>query len=92
MVAGEGDEKHKGWILSDPDAFEESVCAEGICIVVDGSAAKGVKKGVNKDVVRKIEKSGGGSAGLVDRETVKTLVTRSLQRWEEVRDVLERAG
>lgn len=92
IVTGEEEESQKGWILSDPDAFEDSVCVEGICIVVDGSAAKGVKKGVNSDVLRKIEKSGGGSAGLVDREAVKMLVGRSLERWEEVRGVLERAG
>lgn len=87
VVASSNDDKH-GWILSDPDAFEESVCAESICIVVDasqGASAKG-------DVVRRIEKSGGGKAGLVDRDVIKTLVKRSVERWQVWKDVLGRAG
>lgn len=64
------------WVLSDPDAFEESVCRESVCVVVEGG------KGV---VVRRIEKSGGGVVG---RETMKGLIRRAGERWSEVNGAL----
>ncbi|KAF2017457.1 ribosomal protein S5 domain 2-like protein [Aaosphaeria arxii CBS 175.79] len=69
------------WILSDPDAFEESVCKESVCVVVDCSAAgaSASRKGsTDGAVVRKIEKSGGTVVG---REDMKVLVGRSAERW-----------
>ena len=89
VVAGGEQQQKKGWILSDPDAFEESVCAESICVVVDASQSGGSAK---DSVIRKIEKSGGGKAGLVDREVVKTLVKRSVERWQVWKDVLGTVG
>lgn len=65
------------WTLSDPDAFEEAVCDESVCVVVD----EGGK------VVRRIEKSGGGIAG---REEMKGLVRRAGERWREVDGALRR--
>lgn len=67
------------WVLSDPDAFEEGVCRENLCVVVDASEGK---KGV---VLRRIEKSGGGVVG---REEMKGLVKRAGERWKEVERVL----
>ena len=69
-------------VLSDPDAFEEGVCRESVCVVVDG--AKG-KKGSIDAVVRRIEKSGGG---VVDGDTMKGLVKRAIDRWSEVEAAL----
>jgi exosome complex component RRP43 len=66
------------WVLSDPDAFEEGVCRESVCVVVD---AEGSKTGTRSAVVRRIEKSGGGVVG---REQMKGLVKRALDRWVEV--------
>lgn len=79
------EERNKGdveWVLSDPDAFEESVCRETACVVVD--ASKG-KKSTKDAVVRKIEKNGGGVVG---REELKILVKRSIDRWAEVQQAL----
>lgn len=64
------------WTLSDPDAFEEAVCGESVCMVVD----EGGK------VVRRIEKSGGGVVG---REEMKQLVRRAGERWKEVDGALK---
>lgn len=65
------------WVLSDADAFEESVCAETVCVVVDGADAGGA--------VSRIEKSGGGVVG---REEMKGLVQRAKKRWVEVTRLL----
>lgn len=82
---GEGEEIN--WVLSDPDAFEESVCRESVCVVVDCSAGRGSKgkKGPKDAVLRRIEKSGGG---VVDREVMKALVKRAIERWGVVEKVL----
>lgn len=58
------------WVLSDPDAFEEGVCRESVCVVANNG----------KQVVR-IEKSGGGVVG---REGMKALVKKAGKRWSEV--------
>ncbi|PVH97961.1 hypothetical protein DM02DRAFT_484863, partial [Periconia macrospinosa] len=76
-----GDGDH--WVLCDPDAFEESVCREGVCVVVD--CGKGKKAGPGDMVVRRVEKSGGGVVG---REEMRGLVKRAVERWEVVRKVL----
>lgn len=73
-----GEEDEVDWVLSDPDAFEESVCREGVCVVVDCSAGK---RGAKDGIVRSVEKSGGG---VVDREMMKGLVKRAVDRWVEV--------
>jgi exosome complex component RRP43 len=68
------DEGDVQWVLSDPDAFEESVCRESVCVVVDGMGK-----------VARIEKSGGGVVG---REGMKELVKMAGERWREVKDAL----
>ncbi|PSN63727.1 hypothetical protein BS50DRAFT_576342 [Corynespora cassiicola Philippines] len=85
-VEDEDDEEGRSWVLSDPDAFEESVCRETVCVVVDCSEGK---KGTKDLIVRKIEKSGGG---VVDRDMLKGLVKRAADRWGVVQKaVLENA-
>lgn len=71
--SGEDDES-VDWLLSDPDAFEEGVCKESACVVVDCS---GGKKG-KASVVRRVEKSGGTVVG---REEMRELVARAVERW-----------
>ncbi|KAL6710648.1 hypothetical protein ACN47E_007705 [Coniothyrium glycines] len=78
----DGEEEQHDYVLSDPDAFEEGVCRETVCVVVD--VAKG-KKSIGDAVIRRIEKSGGG---VVDRDAMKGLVKRAIDRWAEVQGVL----
>jgi exosome complex component RRP43 len=66
---GDGED---GLVLNDPDAFEESVCRESVCVAVD--------KSKGRVDLRKVEKSGGG---VVDREILKSLVKRAGERWDE---------
>jgi exosome complex component RRP43 len=73
----DGDEE-VDWVLSDPDAFEEGVCRETVCVVVD---CGGGKKGTKDAVIRRVEKSGGGVVG---REMMGGLVKRSIDRWGAV--------
>lgn len=77
-----GDEEDTNWVLSDPDAFEEPVCRESVCVVVDCSAGK---KGTKDAILRRIEKNGGG---VVDRDLVKGLVKRAVDRWAAVEKAL----
>jgi len=65
------------WVLSDADGFEEGVCAETVCVVVEGAGKDGV--------VARVEKSGGGVIG---REEMKELVERAKKRWIEVTRLL----
>ena len=69
-------------LLSDPDAFEEGVCRESVCVVVDCSAGSGAKDAL----VRRVEKSGGGVVG---REQMGALVKRAVDRWSVVKSALE---
>ncbi|OAL51133.1 exoribonuclease family protein [Pyrenochaeta sp. DS3sAY3a] len=78
----EGEDASVEWVLSDPDAFEEGVCRETVTVVVDGSFGG---KGAKDVVVRRIEKSGGA---VVDREVMRALVERAIERWELVRRVI----
>ncbi|CBX93417.1 similar to 3' exoribonuclease family protein [Plenodomus lingam JN3] len=85
--AGQRDEDSRAaghWILSDPDAFEESVCTETVCLVVDGRG--GGEAGV---VLRRVEKSGGAVVG---RRELAGLVDRAGARWREVFAGLGRDG
>lgn len=77
------DGKPDSWVLCDPDAFEESVCRESVCVVVDCGGAG--KAGPNDAVVKRIEKSGGGVVG---REEMRGLVKSAVERWQSVRKVL----
>jgi exosome complex component RRP43 len=70
---GDRDGEGKSWVLSDPDAFEESVCRESVTVIVDCSTSA-------KGQIRKIEKSGGG---VVERDVMEMLVKRTVQRWKE---------
>ncbi|KAF2465905.1 uncharacterized protein BDR25DRAFT_306401 [Lindgomyces ingoldianus] len=81
----EDGDKGPDWVLSDPDAFEEGVCREGVCIVLDCSDRRKKARGQ----IRRIEKSGGG---VVDRDVMKDLVTRSFERWAVCERVLRGVG
>ena len=85
VFEGQGEDaqdEQRDWVLSDPDAFEEGVCRESVCLVVDVSEGK---KGAKDAVIRRVEKSGGG---VVDREMMKGLVKRAIDRWAVVEGVL----
>ncbi|KAK7192433.1 hypothetical protein DPSP01_009743 [Paraphaeosphaeria sporulosa] len=73
-----GEDEEADWVLSDPDAFEESVCRESVCVVVD---CTGGNKGTKDGILKRLEKSGGG---VVDRDVMKGLVKRAVDRWQEV--------
>ncbi|KAF2848785.1 hypothetical protein T440DRAFT_453695 [Plenodomus tracheiphilus IPT5] len=77
----DGEEGVRDWVLSDPDAFEEGVCKEVVCVVVDGGEG-----GKGDVVIRRVEKSGGGVVG---REEMRGLVERAGKRWREVRGLLD---
>ena len=78
-------ERQKGgqsaWVLADPDDFEEGLCAEGVTVVVDE------RKGAMK--VLRIEKGGGGFAGVTEMEECVRLAG---ERWREWKDVLGALG
>lgn len=74
----EGEEEGRDLVLSDPDAFEESVCKERVCVVVDCSEGE-------KAIIRRVEKSGGG---VVERAVLRGLVERARANWAVWRDVL----
>ncbi|KAL1970362.1 hypothetical protein VTN77DRAFT_5522 [Rasamsonia byssochlamydoides] len=73
--------KPKRWILADPDGFEESLCQERICIVVDQDP-----KAPQKTKIVSMEKNGGISVG---KEELRQLVDVSAQRWAQVKGILE---
>lgn len=75
-----GQEDEVNWVLSDPDAFEESICRESVSVVVDCS---GGKKGTKDGILKRLEKSGGGIA---DRQGMKALIKRAVDRWTEVNE------
>ncbi|PGH08668.1 hypothetical protein AJ79_05950 [Helicocarpus griseus UAMH5409] len=78
---GDGDrEKPQRWILADPDAFEESLCSEKVCVVVDKDGDGGKVK------ILGLEKNGGLAVG---RHEVRELVDLAAERWEEWRGVFE---
>jgi len=65
------------WVLADPDAFEEELCSETVCVVVDCS-------GSGKSRICKIEKSGGC---VLERSTMRELVTQAEKRWTDWKEV-----
>ncbi|KAF2259068.1 ribosomal protein S5 domain 2-like protein [Lojkania enalia] len=69
------------WVLSDPDAFEESVCRETVCVVVDCSDKKAR--------IRTVEKNGGG---VVDRDVMRALIKRAVERWSDCERALSEKG
>ncbi|EQL35244.1 hypothetical protein BDFG_02999 [Blastomyces dermatitidis ATCC 26199] len=68
-----GDGRPRRWILADLDGFEESLCAERVCVVVDKEAGGSVK-------ILKLEKNGGLAVG---RREMRELVELAAGRWEE---------
>ncbi|EEH35119.1 3' exoribonuclease family protein [Paracoccidioides lutzii Pb01] len=75
-VGGEG--RPRRWILADPDAFEESLCAERVCVVVDKGRDGEVK-------IWKLEKNGGLAVG---RREVRELAELATGKWEEWKGLL----
>ncbi|KAF2447144.1 hypothetical protein P171DRAFT_355360 [Karstenula rhodostoma CBS 690.94] len=73
-----GEAEEADWVLSDPDAFEETVCRESVCVVVDCTVGN---KGTKDGILKSLEKSGGD---VVDRDAMKGLVKRAVDRWAEV--------
>ncbi|ORY18712.1 exoribonuclease family protein [Clohesyomyces aquaticus] len=82
---GDATEGTEDWVLSDPDAFEEGVCQESVCVVVDCVGGRGS----GQEQIRRIEKSGGGVVG---REEMRGLVKRSVDRWTICEGVLKGVG
>ncbi|KAF2749128.1 hypothetical protein M011DRAFT_384794, partial [Sporormia fimetaria CBS 119925] len=78
VFEGQGDEKGRWWMV-DPDAFEESVTRESVCVVVDGEEG-------GKTVIKRVEKSGGGA---VDRGVLKEMVERARERWSVWKGLIE---
>ncbi|EFQ98339.1 3' exoribonuclease [Nannizzia gypsea CBS 118893] len=74
------DETYDKWVLADPDAFEESLCPERVCIVVDLTSPKSLVK------IVKLEKNGGFYVG---KEEMKEIVNLATSRWNELKMVLE---
>ncbi|PGH02723.1 exosome complex component RRP43 [Blastomyces parvus] len=72
-----GDGRPQRWILADLDGFEESLCAERVCVVVDKDAGGSVK-------ILKLEKNGGLAVG---RREVRELVELAAGRWEEWKEL-----
>ncbi|KAG5288191.1 3' exoribonuclease [Histoplasma ohiense] len=75
---GGGGRRPQRWILADLDGFEESLCAERVCVVVDKEARGRMK-------ILKLEKNGGLSIG---RREMRELVELAAGRWEEWKDLL----
>ena len=71
---GEGEDEKKSWVLSDPDAFEEGLCREGVTIVIDSDGSTG------KKVIKRMEKSGGVVVG---KEEMRGLIKRAEARWDK---------
>ncbi|KAJ5342142.1 Exoribonuclease phosphorolytic domain 1 [Penicillium brevicompactum] len=66
------------WILADPDGYEEGMCQERACVVVD------VEDG--KTVILKLNKHGGWA---LDSEDLRELVNVATQRWHEMKRILD---
>ncbi|WEW56747.1 hypothetical protein PRK78_002198 [Emydomyces testavorans] len=85
---GDDDGDHGGvkkrWILADPDAFEESLCQERVCIVVDKEAER-----PDRTKILRMEKTGGFYVG---KHEIKELVKLASGRWDEWQRLLEGLG
>jgi exosome complex component RRP43 len=77
------------WILVDADGFEEGLCDEGGCVVVDydsSIATKGRPRGLK---IVKLEKNGGGVVGAKELRMLMEVAERRRSEWI---DVLARAA
>lgn len=70
------------WILADPDGFEERLCQERICVVLDRDQSPG-----GKVKIISLKKNGGVAVG---KQEMRELVELSTARWEEWRAILEK--
>lgn len=61
------------WILADPDAFEEELCAERVTVVVDAVRGK----------VLRVEKSGGGVVGVKEMRECVEMAWGRAREWTE---------
>lgn len=82
-VDGNDSGEQKRWILADPDAFEESLCQERVCLVVDNAKTPDNMK------ILKLEKTGGFYIG---KDELRQLAGLASRRWEEWRGLLEGLG
>ncbi|OXV06827.1 hypothetical protein Egran_05406 [Elaphomyces granulatus] len=69
----------QSWVLADPDGYEENLCQERICVVVDQDRG-------GKTKVLRIEKNGGLSVG---KEELRKLVNISIGRWNHLKSIIE---
>ncbi len=74
-----GEKTESDWILADPDAFEEELCAETVTVTVDESADGATPK------ILKLEKAGGG---VVSKEHLRDIVRLAQERWRQWQQVL----
>jgi exosome complex component RRP43 len=82
---GVGRAQPRGWILADPDEFEEGVSAESVTVVVDCSGGSDEDEDEDEDDlatsrVLSIEKSGGGFIG---RREMRDVLSLAAARWAE---------
>lgn len=70
------------WILADQDGFEERLCRERVCVIVDRDQSRG-----GKVKIISIKKNGGVAVG---KEEMRELVELSTARWEEWNAILEK--
>ncbi|KAF3491394.1 3' exoribonuclease family protein [Arthroderma uncinatum] len=75
--SNDADETYDKWILADPDAFEESLCPERVCVVLDASS--------NVKILR-LEKNGGFYVG---KDEMKDIVNLATARWKEWKILLK---
>lgn len=70
------------WVLADPDGFEERLCQERICVVVD----RNQPRGGNVKIIS-LKKNGGLAVG---KDQMRELVELSTARWEEWKAILDK--
>lgn len=72
-----GTELQRRWTLADPDGYEESLCHERVCLVVDRRHAQ--------TMIIRMEKNGGWTVG---KQELRQLLDVAAARWEEMKKVL----
>ncbi|KAK2760289.1 hypothetical protein FQN54_002357 [Arachnomyces sp. PD_36] len=70
------------WILADPDGFEERLCQERICVVLDRDSSQ-----CGKVKIISLKKNGGMAVG---KEEMREIVGLSTARWEEWKAILDK--